>query len=372
MRILLLTVHFKPNLGGVETHLNDLIDVVLKRKWRIWVLTYKPLTTNLPSKTYEKKDLLTIIRIPWLFGLFYKLVRYPLLEFFYLIPGLFIITPFLITCTNPDVIHANGLVAGFAGVFWGKIFKKKVIVSTHSIYNFPKSGIYRNFVSLIFKNSNYCLGLSKQAASEIESLGVDKAKVNNFTYWIDLEKFKRIEGAKNQLAWKGQFIVLFVGRLVPEKGIMELLESVKSWDKNINLKIIGSGPLKDKIKEISLKLPNVDFIEGVDSDKLPVYYSGADLLIVPSISEEGFGRVILEALACGTPVIGAKKGAIPEAMDKTVGELIDISTENIKKNVEHYYKSQDELRERAKNCRKFAERRYSEKNANVIIKAYKF
>lgn len=370
MNILLLTAHFKPNIGGVETHLNDLVYVLTKRKWRVWVLTYKPLTTNVYSKVYEKEGLLTIIRIPWLFGLFYKLVQYPLLEFLYLLPGLFIIAPLVIIVTNPEVIHANGLVAGFAGVFWARIFKKKIIVSTHSIYSFPKSGIYRDFVSRIFKNANYCLGLSKQAVREIESLGVAKIKVKNFTYWIDLKKFKKVKEAKSKLGWKEKFTVLFVGRLVPEKGIKELLEAVKSWDKNISLKIIGSGPLKDKIKETTLKLSNVDFIEGVDSDNLPIYYSGADLLIIPSVSEEGFGRVILEALACETPIIGARRGAIPEALDGTVGKIIDISPESIRRTIEYFYKSKDELKKLAKNCRKFAERRYSEKNADTIIKTY--
>jgi len=370
LKILQLTAHFRPNIGGVETHLSDLVSVLIKRGWEIFVLTYKPLTTKASSKIYEKDRLLTILRIPWLPGLFYKLVFYPLLEFIYLLPGLFFVTPVVLILANPDIIHAHGLVAGFVGVFWGKVFGKRVIISTHSIYSFPKKGLYRKFVTLIFKNADYCLGLSKQAASEIESLEISKAKLTNFTYWINLEKFKKIADAKNKLGWKNNFIVLFVGRLVQEKGIEELLESVRLWNKDINLKIIGSGPLEAKVKEATLKLSNVEYIEGVDSGKLPIYYSGSDLLIVPSVSEEGFGRVILESLACGTPVIGARRGAIPEALDETVGKIIDINPGNIKNAVEHFYKFRNELEKLAKNCRKFAERRYSEKNAETIIRAY--
>ncbi len=357
-------------MGGVETHLDDLVNVLTKKDWKVFVLTYKPLTTNVYSKVYEKKGLLTIFRIPWLHGLFYKLVNLPLLEFIYLLPGLFFATPIFIIFENPKVIHAHGLVAGFVGVFWGKIFGKRVVVSTHSIYSFPKFGIYRNFVSTIFKNADYALGLSKQAANEIESLGIAKSKVENFTYWIDLKKFKKVTDAKNKLGWKEKFIVLFVGRLVSEKGIELLLESAKSWEKEISLKIIGSGPLEAKVKEAVLQLSNVDFIGGIDSDKLPIYYSASDLLIVPSISEEGFGRVILESLACGTPVIGARRGAIPEALDNSVGRIIDISSENIKQEVEYFYRARKKLEKLAKNCRKFAEKRYSEKNAETIIKTY--
>lgn len=371
MKILQLSAHFRPNIGGVETHLTDLVHVLTKKGWAVLVLTYKPLTTKASSKIYERDKFLTIIRIPWVPGLFYKLVPFPLLEFFYLLPGLFIITPLVLLAKNPDIIHAHGLVAGIVGVFWGKIFGKKIIISTHSIYNFPKTGIYRNFASFIFKNTNYVLGLSRQATSEIESLGIAKTKVINFTYWIDLERFKEIADAKNKLGWKEKFICLFVGRLIPEKGVELLLESVESWDKNISLKIIGSGPLETKVRETALKFSNVDFIGGVDPDYLPLYYSGSDLLIVPSIHEEGFGRVILEALACGTPVVGSKRGAISEAMDDTVGKLIDISSESIKQTVHYFYESRDELKKLAKNCRIFTERRFSEKNAETIIRAYK-
>lgn len=371
MRVLQISAHFSPNIGGVETHLSDLVQVLIKRGFDVDVLTYQPLTTNVSWKIFEKNKNLTIIRIPWIPGLFYKLVSFPMLEFVYLLPGLFFMTPLILIWKNPDVIHAHGLIVGFVGVFWGKIFDKKVIISTHSIYSFPEKGLYRNLVKFIFENSNYSLGLSKQATKEIESLGIAKTKVKNFTYWIDLEKFKKIADAKNKLGWRERFVVLFVGRLVPEKGLELLLDSVRSWDKNIGLKIIGSGPLEKKVKEAAARFSNVDFIQGIDHDNLPIYYSGSDILIVPSTSEEGFGRVILESLACGTPVIGSSRGAIPEVIDESVGRLIDISVENIKHSVEYFYKHKQDLVRFAKNCRKFAERRFSEKNADTIIRSYK-
>ncbi len=370
MNILQLTAHFRPNIGGVETHLDDLCKTLTKKGFFVSVLTYQPLQTKANWQIYEKEKNLEILRIPWIPNLFYKLVNLPILEFIYLLPGLFLVTPFFLIMKKINIIHAHGLVAGFVGVFWGKLFGLRVVISTHSIYNFPEKGLYRAFASFIFKNSSFCLGLSKQATDEIASLGVNINKVKNFTYWIDLEKFKKIIDAKKKLGWKEKFIVLFVGRLVPEKGVKLLLESVRSWDKNISLKIIGSGPLESRIKEVSSTLANIDFIEEVNHDSLPLYYSGSDILIVPSIHEEGFGRVILEALACGTPVIGAKRGAISEAMDETVGKLINVSVENIRETVNYFYIHQKILSKLAKNCRTFAERRYAEKNAETIIRAY--
>lgn len=371
MRVLQLTAHFSPNIGGVETHLTDLVDTLTKRGWGVFVLTYKPLTTKASSKIYEEHGLSTIIRIPWLSGLFYQLVKHPLLEFLYLLPGLFFTAPLVLFLVNPNIIHAHGLVAGFVAVFWGKIFRKKVVISLHSIYSFPNVGIYTNFVTAILKNADYILGLSRQSTEEIESLGIEETKVKKFTYWIDLKKFRKIGNAKFKLDWEEKFTCLFVGRLVHEKGVEELLESVKSWDQDINLKIVGSGPMEKKIEEVASNLPNLDFIKGVDPDNLPLYYSGSDLLIVPSVSEEGFGRVILEALACGLPVIGSNRGAIGEAMDNTVGKLINVTPQSIKSTVEYFYQHQNRLKKLTKNCRNFAERRYSEKNAEEIISSFK-
>lgn len=370
MRVLQLTAHFRPNIGGVETHLDDLCKVLVNKGFGVFVLTYRPLQTKVNWGFFEEGKNIEILRIPWVSNLFYKLVKTPVLEFIYLVPGLFFMTPFILFLRKIEVIHAHGLIAGFVGVFWGRVFGKRVIVSTHSIYNFPKSGFYVKFVGWIFNSADFCLGLSKQAAVEIRSLGVLSNKVDNFTYWIDLEKFKKMENAKNKLGWRDRFTVLFVGRLVVEKGVTVLLQSIEDWDKNIALVIIGSGPLEQKVKEASAKFENIKFTGIVCQDNLALYYSASDILVVPSTSEEGFGRVILEALACGTPVIGASNGAIGEAMDISVGELIDISPGNIKNAVEGLYKNRSRLKKLARNCRNFAERKYSEKNADTIIKIY--
>lgn len=376
MKILQLTVHYAPNVGGVETHLSDLVGEIVKRGHNVFVLAYRPLMTKASWKILEKNNSLTIFRIPWFPGMFYKLVKNPLLEFIYLFPGLFFVTPFLILFVNPDIIHAHGIVAGFIGVFWGKAFGKRVVLSTHSIYNFSEKGLYRNFVKSILIRSDKVLTLSRQSKKEIINLGIDAGKVQVFTYWIDLKKFKPTSNEqkainKKKLRWKDKFIVFFVGRLVEEKGVLVLLEAAREWNKNIKLVIVGTGPLEERIKNQELRIKNLEFLGSVDNNKLPLYYSVADVVIVPSIHEEGFGRVILESLACGTPVIGSNRGAIPEAMDETVGRLIDINPMNVKNAVEYFYKNSGKLQKLSENTRNFAEKRYSEKNVETIIEMYK-
>lgn len=368
MKILQISAHYHPNIGGVETHLLDLVTALNRRDFDVFVLTYCPLTTKSDWKIFEHSNKKTILRIPYLPGLFYRLVNNAILEFLYLSPGLFFVLPFVLIFYQPDVIHSHGLVAGTVAAFWGKIFRVRVIISTHSIYNFPKRGLYRNFVKLVLNNVSRVICLSKQSAEEVKALGVSKTKVGIFTYWVDLKKFKKDFSAKEKLGWNKKFIVLFVGRLIPEKGITELLDAAKLWDKKITLVIAGSGPMQNYIKSRENK--NLIFLSRIDNDQLPVYYSAADLLIVPSINEEGFGRVILESLACGAPVIGSNRGAIPEAMNESVGVLIDITAENILKAVEDLARNRKKLDQLKSNARQFAEKRYAEKNVEGIISFY--
>jgi len=255
MNILQLSCHFRPNVGGVETHLNDLVTELVRKKHNVFVLTYRPLMSDAKWKILEKQKGLTIFRIPWIKGYFYKLVKSPIVEFMYLLPGLFIVLPFVLFIKKFDVIHSHGLVAGFVGMFWGKVFDIKTVVSTHSVYEFPKNGLYPFFVKWMFNSTDKVLTLSKQSKKELVKLGVDEKKIGVFTYWVDLKKFQ-VTGDKMKVRKKlnlnCKFLVLFVGRLVEEKGILVLLEAAKKWNKNIKLVIAGTGPLEEKINHQSL------------------------------------------------------------------------------------------------------------------------
>lgn len=370
MRVLQLTVHLFPNVGGVETHLKDLFRSLMKRNYKIFVLSYQPLSTKTSWKVYEKDKNLTILRIPWIRGFFEKLVPHPKLEFIYLIPGLFIFTPIAMMLFRPNIIHAHGLIAATSASFWGQLLGIRVVISLHSFYSFQKKGLYKEFVSFILRKSDYVLSLSRKSNEEVKVLGVRGNKAGVFTYWVDLEKFKKIPNAKQKLNWENMFVVLFVGRLIREKGIDIVLQSARLWDKNIRLVIIGAGPMEKVILEYANQIRQVQFLGKIDQQDLPLYYSAADLVIVPSTSEEGFGRVIIESLACQTPVIASKRGAISEAMNETVGKFIDTTPKDIQKAVEYFYKNPKELLKFSRNARQFAERRYAEVNVEQITKAY--
>lgn len=371
--ILLLTTPFRPNIGGVETHLDDLIEVGVENGWKFEVLTYQPLVTKVYGRTIEKGKGYRVIRIPWIrLNLFLKLEKYPVLEFLYLFPILFVFGFLFLIFNNSkiNVIHAQGLVAGAAGVLLGKVFQKKVIISTHSIYNFPKKGLYPFFVRLLLNNCNYILTLSNQSKQEMLSLRISEEKVSVFTYWINQEIFKPVDEvrARKILKLKNGFICLFIGRLVSGKGLEELLETAKNT-KDIFFLIVGDGPLESKVTNF-LSLPNIKYAGKVDNKKLPIYYSAADILIVPSTHEEGYGRVILEALSCGLPIVASNRGGIKEAINSSIGKLITISPVNIKNTLEYFLKNKSRLKILASNARKYAQEHFNKKNVQMILKHY--
>ena len=373
MKILQISPHFSPNVGGVETHLDDLVSALVERRHTVFALTYRPLQTKTSWRIFERHKRIKIFRIPWVPGFFYKFVNNPILEFLYLFPGIFLVTPFIVLVEKPKVLHAHGIVAGIVAVFWGKIFRIRSVISTHNIYNFPSFGIHRKLIDWVFNNVDFILCLSYQSLKEIENIVDDKKKMDVFTSWVDLKKFKsqgKKKALKDRLGWNGNFTVLFVGRLVPEKGAGELLEAAKGWNKNINLVVIGSGIMEKRVLASSQKYENVLFLGKVDNTDLPIYYSASELVIVPSTHNEGFGRVILESLACGTPVIGSNRGAIPQVMDESVGKLIDVSSKNIMNAVEYFYKNPGKLKLASKKSRIFVKSRYSSKNVEQIIKSY--
>lgn len=374
--ILLITTPFRPNVGGVETHLDDLIEEGIGRGYTFSVLTYQPLVTYANGKIIEKGNGFKVYRIPWLrMNLFLILERFPVLEFIYLFPALFLTGFFLLLFiqNKVKVIHSQGLVAGTTGLILGKIFKKKIIISTHSVYNFPKSGIYFEFAKFLFKNCDKILCLSNQSREEVLGLEINESKVEVFTYWVDHKVFyPSLKDASRKVLKENvnTFICLFVGRLVKGKGVPELLESAKLLEKQAKFIIVGDGPLANEIKNAAKNLDNIRFEGKIENNNLSKYYNCADVLIVPSTHEEGYGRVILEALSCGLPIIATDRGGIKEYINEKIGILINVNPVNIKNSVLFLIGKKELLKSMGKEASDYARIHFSKENCKMIFKNY--
>ena len=114
--------------------------------------------------------------------------------------------------------------------------------------------------------------------------------------------------------------ILFVGRLIKDKGIMTLLSAFRALSAhgNYSLTIIGPGPEKavgeEYVRNVGL-VDQVDFIGHMDAPQVAQQMRRHKVVVMPSIWQEPFGLVVLEGLACGCRVVAANRGGIPEALN---------------------------------------------------------
>jgi len=113
---------------------------------------------------------------------------------------------------------------------------------------------------------------------------------------------------------------LFVGRLSEEKGLKVLLDAWDRLTQPIPLKIIGDGPLQHLL---DVPQENVEYLGRLDQDAVYRTMADAAILILPSHCAESFGRVVVEAFACGTPVVCANQGGQAELVHPGVGALFE-------------------------------------------------
>lgn len=118
---------------------------------------------------------------------------------------------------------------------------------------------------------------------------------------------------------KGDYL-LFYGRVTPEKGIGTLIEAMRRMP-NVRLKVAGTGPMFDELK--ALGLPNVEFLGFMSGDALFDVVRGASAVVVPSEWEENNPLTVIEAYACGKPVVGSRIGGIPELITSDTGWLFE-------------------------------------------------
>jgi len=122
-------------------------------------------------------------------------------------------------------------------------------------------------------------------------------------------------------------LIGFVGRLDEEKGIRELAEVVKQLPDSVRFRFVGDGPLYDWVKmelDEEIKMGHVELAGWVDHDEVPVELNRLQLLVMPSHPTEGLPTTILEAMACGTPVLASPVSGVPDVVrDGKTGFLID-------------------------------------------------
>ncbi|MDK8183637.1 glycosyltransferase family 4 protein [Paenibacillus sp. UMB4589-SE434] len=190
----------------------------------------------------------------------------------------------------------------------------------------------------IFVNSRYLYEEVRRKVPDCEArivinpLGVDGARFR--TRWSE-EGRERYTAGKSSHGWEERKVVLYVGRLIPLKGVHHLLQAVPRLKKShpeVLLVIVGSAFYGSKRKTKYVRRlerigrrhrEHVRFVPYVSHEEVPSWYAMADVVVVPSVRREAFGLVNVEAMASGVPVIASRVGGIQEVVvDEKTGLLV--------------------------------------------------
>lgn len=239
---------------------------------------------------------------------------------------------------NVDIIHAHMAYVGYVGVWLGKILKKTVIVTVHGsdinigTQNLPEYRLRKKRIIWALKNCKKVIAVSKALKKKIVALGIPEGKVVFVPNIFDNKKFypmDRKEAIKQVNAPTANKIILYVGNLVPIKGLEYLIDAISILVKTRNdflLVMVGDGEsrslIERKINELNLN-NHIRLIGRRPHNEIPYWMNACDIFVMSSLNE-GWPTVISEALACGKPVVATKVGGIPEIIThEKLGLLVE-------------------------------------------------
>ena len=184
---------------------------------------------------------------------------------------------------------------------------------------------FEQFRAYTIRRADYVIGRNVESIEHLQRKGYagPSRVVPNA---VDAELFQPLSAAQRSETRAKQgvgnaFLLGYIGRLVPEKGILDILEALAQLPPEVHLALVGEGPqraeLEARVRELGVE--NRTHFWGVRPlEELPPLMGSLDALVLPSHTtpswKEQFGRVLIEAMACEVPVIGSDSGAIPEVI----------------------------------------------------------
>jgi glycosyltransferase involved in cell wall biosynthesis len=257
-----------------------------------------------------------------------------------------------------DLIHANWSLAGLAAVVTKPFHRLPVITTVQGsdIYKVHDKPIIRSAIRFGLRSCARVIALSTDLAKSVEAMGIQKEKIVVIPNGINICNFPMGEQT-NRLRQ-----VLYVGSLVPRKGVKTLIEAMaKVHDKfpDAHLLVVGEGDQRTELENLvrQFQLEGIVFMLGTKSQaEVSILMRESKLFVLPSI-EEGQGVVLVEALASGTPCVGSRVGGIPDVITPEVGQIVEAqdveelacAIESYMENDTVWRKASQKARERVKN-----------------------
>jgi glycosyltransferase involved in cell wall biosynthesis len=201
---------------------------------------------------------------------------------------------------------------GVAAAMLARYFNKPFVITARGsdITLFPKFALPRRMICWAAQRADAVITVCNALRDEVIALGIDSNKVTSLRNGVDLQLFRPIERVGDN-----PFTLVTVGHLVPVKA-QELIIGALPMLPGVRLVIAGEGPNRSMLEDLtrSLKLEDrVKFLGAVSQQELRTQYNAADAMVLAS-SREGWANVLLESMACGTPVVASRVYGTPEVV----------------------------------------------------------
>ena len=228
------------------------------------------------------------------------------------------------------IVGINGPLPVFLSFVVSKLRRKKVVLWT-GLWQHPGTLFHKMsfpVVKALYRWSDAIIVYGRHVKKYLTSLGIPSEKIAVAWQVQDNRKFEKLvtenqkEAKKKELGIKTTRVILYVGRLVEQKGIRLLLEAFKSLgNSDVSLALVGRGPLEDEIKRYASSRGKVFHVSRVPPEELYVYYAISDILVLPSITtptiKETWGFVVNEGMCQGCAIITS------DAVGAGVGGLVE-------------------------------------------------
>ncbi len=234
-----------------------------------------------------------------------------------------------------DVIHAHDWLVATAGIGLKHVFRRPLFVTMHSTEIGRRNGIHFDYERMIHETEAWLtyeawkvICCSDYMVSHVQwAFGLPSDKLIMVPNGVNAEIYAKYEGddlrgLRSRFALPNEKIVLFVGRLVYEKGVHVLVNAVQRVLQKVNAKfvIVGNGYMKDQLSGLVKNMGlthKVLFTGFLDEESLRKLQKCADVSVVPSLFEP-FGIVALEAMAAKSPVVVSDTGGLSEIVEHDV------------------------------------------------------
>lgn len=202
---------------------------------------------------------------------------------------------------------------GVAAAMLARAFGKPLVITARGsdITLLPRYPLPRRMIRWAARRADAVITVCNALRDEVVALGVDAERVTSLRNGVDLELFRPLaERAPNEA-----FTLLTVGHLVPVKA-QELIIAALPLLPGTRLMVAGDGPNRAMLENLAAQLGvagRVTFLGAVPQSRLREHYGRADALVLAS-SREGWANVLLESMACGTPVVASRVYGTPEVV----------------------------------------------------------